>query len=92
MDDQVTGRGQHLIVVRWHLAPGSTVRMTPGGAVVITSIGQFQVSISGNGPITLVNKRVPIATGFGRTVEVPVLICSMNSVLPVQINTRWRRA
>jgi len=34
VDDLVTGRGRHQVVVRWHLAPGSDVRITAEAARV----------------------------------------------------------
>ncbi len=35
----VTGSGRHAIAVRWHLAPGSTVKPRAGQAVEVTSAG-----------------------------------------------------
>ena len=91
VDDQITGHRRHLIVVRWHLAPGSTIRLEPAGAVVTTSGSEFQVNISATVPVALAADIGPIANGFGRTVEAPILTCSIDSVLPVQVSTYWRR-
>ena len=46
VDDLITGRGQHAIVVRWHLAPGSALRLDEGEAVVTTPAGEFRVTVS----------------------------------------------
>jgi hypothetical protein len=32
-----------------------------------------------------------VGTGFGRTVQVPVLACTLHRELPVRISTVWRR-
>ena len=80
------------MTVRWHLAPGSGLRLTAGGAVVSTPAGEFRVAVSASGPVTLTAGSAPVATGFGRTVDAPVLTCHIEAVLPVQITTVWRCA
>ena len=89
--DCVTGRGRHSVVVRWHLAPESALRLISGGAVVTTPAGEFQITVSSARPVALVAEQAPIATGFGRTVRAPVLACHVESALPVQIRTQWYR-
>jgi uncharacterized heparinase superfamily protein len=62
VDDMVTGSGRHAIALRWHLAPGSTVRSRVGqgadiphpgitsvGAIAPTQAGRFDVTISALG-------------------------------------------
>jgi hypothetical protein len=46
VDDLVSGAGRHAVTVRWHLAPGSVVRLEAGGAVVTTKGGAFRISIT----------------------------------------------
>jgi uncharacterized heparinase superfamily protein len=46
IEDTVTGRGRHAIAVRWHLAPNIALRLVPGGAVVTTKGGDFDVTIT----------------------------------------------
>jgi len=91
VDDLVTGKGRHSVMLRWHLAPGSTLQLTAGGAAVGTAAGEFQVGISASGPIALTAETGPVATGFRRTVQAPVLIGRIDAVLPVRISTSWQR-
>ena len=37
-------------------------------------------------------EQAPVATGFQRTVDAPVLACRLETALPAVISTRWRRA
>ena len=46
VDDLIGGSGEHAMTVRWHLAPGSGLRLTAGGAVVSTPAGEFRVAVS----------------------------------------------
>jgi len=92
VDDLVTGRGRHSIIVRWHLAPGSRVRLTTGGAEVTTLAGEFQVTVTATGPAALTAATAQVATGFGRGVEAAVLTAAIDAALPVRISTGWRRA
>jgi uncharacterized heparinase superfamily protein len=92
VDDLIDGSGDHAMTVRWHLAPGSAVRLTAGGAVVSTPAGEFRVAVSASGPVRLTAGSAPVATGFGRTVDAPVLTGRIRGVLPVRISTVWRRA
>jgi uncharacterized heparinase superfamily protein len=92
VDDLITGRGRHAIVIRWHLAPGSAVRLTGHSATVTTPAGEFRVSISAAGRTMLAAESSPVATGFFRTMDAPVLSCGIDAVLPVRVSTGWRRA
>ena len=102
VDDTVTGAGRHRIVVRWHLAPGSRLRLSPGGAVVITRSGEFTVTATATATAgatatateqpVLTAALAEVATGFRSTVQAPVLACAMHPELPVRISTVWRRA
>jgi uncharacterized heparinase superfamily protein len=102
VDDTVTGTGRHRIVVRWHLAPGSRLRLRPDDAVVTTEAGDFTVTVSATasaestagatGQPFLTSGRAEVAAGFRRTVQAPVLACAIYAELPVRISTVWRRA
>jgi hypothetical protein len=93
----VTGAGRHRIALRWHLAPGSQLRLITGGAVVTTGTGEFSVTVTATATATATEQPVlasvlaQAATGFHRTTTVPVLTCVMHPVLPVRISTVWRR-
>jgi uncharacterized heparinase superfamily protein len=93
VDDMVTGSGRHAVAVRWHLAPRSTVR--PGGALdatVMTPGGAFDVTITAPARATLTVETRPVATGFERRADAPVLVCRTTGVLPIRISTVLRRA
>jgi uncharacterized heparinase superfamily protein len=98
IDDTVTGRGRHRVVVRWHLAPGARLRLIPGGAVVTTRTGQFTVTVTVTANVTaasepaLTTALAEVSTGFDGTVQAPVLTCDLHPELPVRISTLWRRA
>jgi uncharacterized heparinase superfamily protein len=92
VEDYVTGRGRHVLVLRWHLAPGSGLRLAGAGAVVTTPAGEFRVIVSATGPVTLGAGTGHLALGFGQTVGSPVLACRVDAVLPVQISTSWQHA
>jgi uncharacterized heparinase superfamily protein len=91
VEDYVSGRGRHAIVLRWHLAPGAGLRLAGAGAVVTTPAGEFRVIVSATGPITLAAETGQVAVGFARTVEAPMLVCRVTTVLPVQISTSWQQ-
>jgi uncharacterized heparinase superfamily protein len=91
VEDHVTGRGRHTLVLRWHLAPGSELQLTGAGAMVTTRAGEFRVTVSATGPIALAAETGPVATRFMHTVEAPVLVCRVTTVLPVQISTSWQQ-
>jgi hypothetical protein len=89
--DVVTGRGRHSVVVRWHLPPGTTLRLITAGAEVTTPAGEFRASVTASGRVTLAAGTAPVATGFGRAVDAPVLTAAIDAVLPVRVSTGWRR-
>jgi len=93
VDDTVTGRGRHHVVLRWHLAPGSQLRLIPGGAVVSAKAGQFTVTVTATAARepALTVAVAEVSTGFGSTVAAPVLACALRPELPVRISTVWRR-
>jgi uncharacterized heparinase superfamily protein len=93
VDDTVTGRGRHRVVVRWHLAPGSRLRLIPDGAVVTTGTSQFTVTVTTTavGELALTAALAEVSTGFGSTAAAPVLACALHPELPVRISTVWRR-
>ena len=92
VDDTVSGRGRHHVVVRWHLPPGARLRLAPGGAVAATPAGEFLVTLTASSELTVTAGTAELATGFGRRVTAPVLSCGLDAVLPVRISTSWRRA
>ena len=92
VDDTVTGRGRHRVTVRWHLAPGTDLRLVPGGAVVTTAACEIEVTVSATSEPTMTAETAQVSAGFGRTVTAPVLACALHPQLPVQISTVWRRA
>lgn len=91
VEDYIAGRGRHAVVLRWHLAPGSQLRLAGAGATVTTPAGEFRVIVSATGPITLAAGTGPVAEGFARTVQAPVLVCRVDTTLPVQISTSWQQ-
>jgi uncharacterized heparinase superfamily protein len=92
VDDQVTGGGRHALAVRWHLAPGSAVRVGTGEAAVHTADGHFAVRVTGSAPFRLEVESGRIATGGARIATTAVLTCRMDTVLPARITADWRRA
>ncbi len=100
IEDTVTGRGRHRLMLRWHLAPGARLRLLPGGALVTTRTGQFTVAVTvagetdrdSGGEPALTAAQAEVSTGFNRTVQAPVLTCALHPELPVRVSTVWRRA
>ena len=92
VDDTVTGRGRHRVTVRWHLAPGASLRLVPGGAVVTTAAGEIGVTMTATSEQAVTASTAQVSVGFGRTVTAPVLACTLHPELPVRISTVWRRA
>ena len=92
VEDLVSGTGEHSVTVRWHLAPGSALRLGDGEAAVHTPGGDFRVGVTASHPVALAAGHAPLATGFGRTVDAPVLVCGTQAELPVRISTAWRKA
>jgi uncharacterized heparinase superfamily protein len=97
VDDLITGRGRHEIVIRWQLAAGSVVRLAPvtalahGTALVTSLAGTFQVAIEATGPVLLATETRQVATDFGSTADAPVLSCQLDMSLPARIGTVWKR-
>jgi len=92
VDDRVTGTGRHAVVVRWVLAPGTTVAVTTGGAVVTAPAADFEVAVSSDGPVSFEVATGAVAGGFLQAAAAPVLTCRAEVVLPAGITTSWRRA
>jgi uncharacterized heparinase superfamily protein len=91
IDDTVTGRWRHHVTVRWHLAPGTGLRLVPGGAVVTLAAGEIDVTVTATSEPVLMAATAQVSVGFGRTVTAPVLACTLHHELPVRISTVWRR-
>lgn len=97
VDDTVSGRGRHEVMVRWHLAPETRSRLAPGGAILTTRAGEIGVTVTASAPFPAARSPLTIETGqiavgFGQTVRAPVLACTIRCDLPVRISTSWRRA
>jgi uncharacterized heparinase superfamily protein len=92
VDDEVTGRGRHQVTVRWYLAPGTRLRLVPGGAVVSGAAGEVAVAMAATSKPVLTAGTSQVSAGFGRTVAVPVLTCTLQPELPARVSTAWRRA
>ena len=92
VEDAVTGRGRHEVILRWQLAPGSSVRITGDTAHVSGPAGAFAATVTANVPVLLAAMSRPVAGGFGVTVDAPALIARADAALPVLITTSWSRA
>jgi uncharacterized heparinase superfamily protein len=92
VQDLVTGRGRHVLTVRWHLPPGSVARPAVGGAMVQTPAGAFRIGVTAAAGAALVIEQAPVAAGFQRTVTAPVLAWRIDAELPARVSTSWRRA
>jgi uncharacterized heparinase superfamily protein len=92
VDDLVTGQGRHEIIIRWHLAVGTTVCVADSTAHVTNSVGAFSVAIAATAPVLLAVETTPVAAGFGSRADAPVLSCRTDAVLPVRVTTVWSRA
>ena len=91
VEDLVTGRGRHELVIRWQLAIGTAVQATDSMALVTSPAGIFSVTIAATAPLHLTAETRPVAAGFGSTTDAPVLICRINAALPVRATTVWSR-
>ena len=67
VEDEVTGNGRHRVTVRWHLAPGTGLRLAPGGAVVGTAAGGIEVAVTASSEPALTADTALVALGFGVT-------------------------
>ncbi len=92
IEDLVTGRGRHEVVIHWQLAVGSAVRAADGMALVTSPAGAFSVTLAATAPVLLTAETRPVAAGFGSTIDAPVLTCRINAALPVRTTTVWSRA
>jgi hypothetical protein len=92
VDDLVTGRGRHELIIRWQLAVGTAVQAGDGMALVTSPVGAFSVTIAATAPLLLTVETSPVAAGFGSTTDAPVLTCRISAVLPVRVTTVWSRA
>jgi uncharacterized heparinase superfamily protein len=87
VDDTVTGRGGHRIVVRWHLAPGSRLRLVSGGALVTTRNGQFTVVVTVTGT-SAVSAATSTSTSTS-TADEPTLTAAQAEVSTGFGSTAW---
>ena len=92
VEDLVTGRGRHEIVIRWQLSAGSAVLVADGAALVTGLAGAFRVAVEASGPVRLAAGTGQVARGFGSIAEAPVLTCRMDAPLPAWVTTVWDRA
>jgi uncharacterized heparinase superfamily protein len=93
VEDLVTGRGRHEVVIRWQLAAGSAVRaLVTGMAIVTGPAGAFSVTIAANASMLLAAEARPVAGGFGSTADASVLTCRISAALPIRATTVWSRA
>ena len=90
VDDEVTGRGRHQVVLRWHVAPGASIELNAGSATVTTAAGAFDVAVTAAGRPDLAVETSAVSAGYGHTVEAPVLVCTLHPELPARISTVWR--
>ena len=65
VEDLVSGTGEHSVTVRWHLAPGSALRLGDGEAAVHTPGGDFRVGVTASHQAALAAEHAPLAIGFG---------------------------
>jgi uncharacterized heparinase superfamily protein len=89
VEDAVTGRGRHEVVIRWQLAPGWTVRVTGDTAHLYGPAGALTATVTATVPVLLATAYRPVAAGFGVTADAPVLTCRADAALPVLITTAW---
>jgi hypothetical protein len=92
IDDLISGRGRHEIVVRWQLAVGWAVQVTGDTASISGTEGAFTAAVAASCPARLAVQARPVAAGFGSTADAPVLTCTVNAYLPVGVTTTWSRA
>ena len=92
IEDAITGRGRHEVVIRWHLAVGWAVRLAGNTALVSSSAGTFCATVAVSCPAQLAVRARPVAAGFGSTVDAPVLTCRIHAYLPAYVTTTWSRA
>jgi len=92
VEDTVTGKGRHEIVIRWQLAAGSTVWVADRTALVTGPAGDFSVTVAATAPMRLAAETRAVAAGFGSTADAPVLTCRMDAALAAGVTTVWSPA
>jgi uncharacterized heparinase superfamily protein len=92
VDDELTGKGRHRVTVRWHLAPGTGLRLVPGGAMASTAAGEISITVTATSELTVLAGTAQVSAGFARTEPAPVLACTLHPELPARLSTVWRRA
>ena len=92
IDDLVTGRGRHEIVVRWHLSAGAIAEVTDRTAVVTSAAGSFLMTVKATTAVMLGVETRPVTTGSAGTADALVLTCRMNADLPARVTSCWSRA
>jgi uncharacterized heparinase superfamily protein len=92
VEDCISGRRWHEVIVRWHLPPATEVRLHDKAASVSTAAGEFAVTVGGSVPFYLTVDMAPLAAGFLQTEAAPVLTCRAVAGLPFRLTTSWRRA
>jgi uncharacterized heparinase superfamily protein len=91
VEDLITGRGRHEILIRWQLAVGTAAQVADSMAFVTSPAGAFAVTVMSTTPVLLSAETRPVAAGFGSTADAPMLTCLINAALPVRITTVWSR-
>lgn len=92
IDDLVTGRGRHEIVVRWHLSAGAIAEVTDRTAVITSMAGSFLMTVKAASAVALAVEARPVTTGPAGPIEAAVLTCRMHTELPARVTTCWSRA
>ncbi|HWG62264.1 MAG TPA: alginate lyase family protein [Streptosporangiaceae bacterium] len=92
VDDVLTGRGRHTAIVRWHLPPGSMLRVSDAGIEIRTPDGEFTAAVTTSGAAALSAEVAHVAEGFARRVDAPVLACAVTGTLPIRITTYLQKA
>jgi uncharacterized heparinase superfamily protein len=92
VDDELTGKGRHRVTVRWHLAPGTGLRLVPGGVMASTPAGEISITVTATSELTVLAGTAEVSAGFATTEPAPVLACTLYPELPARVSTVWRRA
>jgi hypothetical protein len=91
VSDLVAGHGRHSVVLHWHLAPGTAVRVHGASAAVTTGVGEIRLQVAASAPVLLSASTRPVAVGFGLRVDTPVLTCRVKGQLPLRVTTVFAR-
>jgi uncharacterized heparinase superfamily protein len=92
VDDTITGRGRHEIVIRWQLAGGSVIQVAEASAIVTGPAGAFSVAVTATDSMLLTIETSQVAAGYASAANALVLSCRTHAVLPVCVTTTWSRA